>query len=65
MYENKILVLKENGIMVPPMLYKIIKCNKDKKSYASAFLFPNSETKDPNKDNNRKLAEFEIPVSEV
>lgn len=43
-YESKIVVLKEDGIMVPPMLYKIIKCNTSDAQYASGFVFHNAKT---------------------
>ena len=58
-------MLKEDGIMVPPLLYKIIKCNKNSSQYVSGFMFPNSETKDEHKDNNTKLNEFEVPLSKI
>ena len=51
--------------MVPPLLYKIIKCNTNEGSYASAFLFPNSKTHDKNKDNFRKLIEFQTDIGNI
>lgn len=55
-------VLGKNGIAVPTHLYKIIKCNLgDGNSYASAFLFKNG----PSKDNQQRLQDFAIPLSEL
>ena len=51
----------KNGIIVPPKLYKIIKCNKDKKSYASGFTFENSETF----DNDKTLKTFEESLESI
>jgi hypothetical protein len=44
----------KNGIVVPPRLYKIIKCNTKDKAYASGFTFLNERTY----DNSKKLIEF-------
>ena len=38
-----ILVLKENGLMVPPQFYKIYKCNTSKGSYMSGFVVDNAK----------------------
>ena len=49
-YYNQQRVLRQNGIVVPPHLYKIIKCNtKDGYAYASAYQFENGEAKFSNK----------------
>lgn len=40
-YKNEQIVLLKNGIVVPPRLYKIIKCNTKDKTYASGFTFYN------------------------
>lgn len=46
MFENHQVVLMENGIVVPPKCFKIIKANVGNKSYASAFVFQNKYVKD-------------------
>lgn len=49
-YESKVVILKEDGIMTPPMLYKIIKCNTEDAQYASGFIFHNAKS-EKNQDN--------------
>lgn len=45
-YVNENIVLSKNGVIIPPKLYKIIKCNTRDKAYASGFTFLNSKTED-------------------
>lgn len=40
----------KNGAVVPPRLYKIIKCNTKDKAYASGFTFYNETTEDNQKN---------------
>lgn len=47
--------------MIPARLYKIIKCNRLDKSYASGFTFLNEKTL----DNNKNLLDFEVPIEEI
>lgn len=42
-YENKQVVMMENGLVVPPKCYKIIKANKAEASYLSAFVLTNDK----------------------
>ena len=61
-YHNQQVVFKENGIITPPQLYKIVKCNtKNGYSYASAFKFKNEKTE----DNAKTLAQFSVPIEEI
>lgn len=54
-YVNENIVLSKNGVIIPPKLYKIIKCNTGDKAYASGFTFLNSKTE----DNSKNLSDFE------
>lgn len=57
-YKNTEKVMMKNGIVIPPKLYKIIKCNTTRTAYTSGFTFLNEETY----DNHKPLAEFETPL---
>ena len=47
-FQNYQVVLMENGIVVPPKCYKIIKGNKGDKSYLAAFVLDNRRVIDVN-----------------
>lgn len=51
----------KNGVVVPPRLYKIIKCNIQDKTYASGFTFYNEKTY----DNAKNLSQFEQSIQEI
>ena len=56
-YKNEEKVMLKNGIIVPPRLYKIIKCNTKDASYTSGFVFHN----DSRIQNENILKQYEIP----
>ena len=43
MFNLNLIVFKENGLMVPPQLYKIYKCNTSQGSYVSGFVMDNAD----------------------
>lgn len=57
-YENKQVVMLENGIVVPPKCYKIIKANVGDTSYMSAFLLDNVYKKDNDEVLKSKVVEL-------
>ncbi len=46
LFKNEQMVMLENGLVVPPKCYKIIKANVGNQSYLAAFVMPNQEVKD-------------------
>ncbi len=61
-YQEKSVVLMEDGMMVPEKLYKIVKCNKKVgEQYLDAFEFWNKKTF----DNDKPLKHFLTSIKSV
>ena len=60
-------MIKENGIIVPRHLYKIIKCNTKSGSYASAFKFKNYQSPENQlqKQEDTPFKDFKINFEEL
>lgn len=62
MYQEKSVVLLEDGMMVPEKLYKIVKCNtKLGEQYLDAFEFWNKKTF----DNDKPLKDFMTSIQKI